>query len=54
MQFYRWIWAILTFSTLAWYSTVTVYVAIRGVRDIREMLANLRSGDFDPDQPDTN
>jgi hypothetical protein len=53
MQFYRWFWGLLTFATLAWYCTVTVYVAIRGLKDIREMLANLRSGMFDADHPDS-
>ncbi|MCX7002472.1 MAG: hypothetical protein NTV22_04265 [bacterium] len=35
-------WKILTGAALLWYSTVTIYVAIRGARDIREMLDRLQ------------
>lgn len=41
-------WWLLTVACLAWYATVTVYVAIRGVRDIRGMLRRLRESDRDP------
>ncbi len=34
-------WLILTVAALLWYSIVTVYVAIKGVGDIRQMLKNL-------------
>jgi hypothetical protein len=34
-------WKLLTAACLAWYATVTVYVAVRGLRDIREMLRRL-------------
>ncbi len=34
-------WAALTLAVLAWYSSVTVYVAIRGAVDIKHMLRNL-------------
>ncbi len=34
-------WGILTLAVLVWYSTITVYVAIRGSLDIREMLRRL-------------
>lgn len=37
----RWFWWLLTMACLLWYATVTVYVAIRGVRDIRGMLQRL-------------
>lgn len=37
----HWFWALLTAAALIWYSTVTIYVAIRGVRDIKQMLRNL-------------
>jgi hypothetical protein len=40
----HWFWALLTAACVLWYSTVTVYVAIRGVFDIRSMLARLRNG----------
>ena len=35
-------WGLLTIAVLAWYSTITVYVAIRGAFDIKEMLRRLR------------
>lgn len=38
------LWLALSIACLAWYSTVTVYVAIRGWRDIRAMLERFRSG----------
>jgi hypothetical protein len=34
-------WWLLTIACVAWYSTVTVYVAIRGASDIKKMLAHL-------------
>jgi hypothetical protein len=34
-------WAALLAACLVWYSTVTVYVAIRGALDIKHMLARL-------------
>ena len=35
-------WGLLTIAVLAWYSTVTIYVAIRGAGDIRQMLRRLK------------
>lgn len=35
-------WWLLTAACLAWYATITVYVAVKGVRDIRGMLRRLR------------
>ncbi|MCU0236436.1 MAG: hypothetical protein MUC72_05045 [Acidobacteria bacterium] len=35
-------WKLLTAFCLLWYGTITVYVAIRGARDIREMLRRLK------------
>lgn len=34
-------WWILTGAAMLWYSTVTIYVSIRGVHDIRGMLERL-------------
>lgn len=34
-------WWLMTIASVLWYSTVTVYVAIRGVFDIRHMLRRL-------------
>lgn len=42
MQFFQWFWFLLLIATLVWYSTVTVYVAVRGALDIRGMLQRLR------------
>ena len=38
----RGVWWLLTWAALVWYSTLTVYVAWKGVRDIRRMLEELR------------
>jgi len=37
----HWFWGMMTIACLVWYSTITVYVAIRGVGDIRSMLRKL-------------
>jgi len=42
----EWFWFLLMVAALAWYSTVTVYVAFRGVLDIRGMLRRLRDGNL--------
>lgn len=39
----HWFWLILTAAVLVWYSTITVYVAFKGTRDIRQMLRRLQS-----------
>jgi hypothetical protein len=39
----HWFWGSLTLAVLAWYSTVTVYVAVKGVMDIKEMFHELSS-----------
>lgn len=46
-------WFILTVACLVWYSTITVYVAIRAVWDIRNMLARLQATQDEqpPDEP---
>lgn len=38
----HWFWLLLTAAVMVWYSTITVYVAIRGAKDIRSMFARLR------------
>jgi hypothetical protein len=35
-------WTALAAACLIWYSTVTIYVAIRGAFDIKTMLGHLR------------
>jgi hypothetical protein len=37
----HWFWWLMTMACVVWYSTITVYVAIRGAVDIKDMLANL-------------
>ena len=34
-------WLILTIAAVVWYSTITIYVAIKGAGDIKQMLRNL-------------
>ncbi len=37
----HWFWGAVTLVCLTWYSTITIYVAIKGARDIRNMLRRL-------------
>ena len=37
----HWFWLTLTAACVLWYSTITIYVAIKGVADIKHMLARL-------------
>jgi hypothetical protein len=37
-------WLLLTVLCMVWYSTITVYVAIRGSIDIKQMLKRLKDG----------
>jgi hypothetical protein len=37
----HWFWWALTMACVVWYSTITVYVAIKGAADIKHMLARL-------------
>lgn len=37
----QWFWLLVTICCILWYSTVTVYVAYKGIKDIREMLKRL-------------
>lgn len=39
----HWFWWALTGAVLIWYSTVTVYVAIKGASDIKHMLGRLNA-----------
>ncbi|MCC6794039.1 MAG: hypothetical protein IT366_02885 [Candidatus Hydrogenedentes bacterium] len=36
-------WFILTAACVVWYSTITVYVAVKGVLDIKGMLTRLKN-----------
>ena len=46
----HWFWGALTIACVVWYSTITVYVAVKGSADIKHMLARL--GDASKDSPD--
>lgn len=37
----HWFWLGLTITSVVWYLTITVYVAVRGAWDIQHMLAQL-------------
>ena len=37
----HWFWFLIVMACVVWYSTVTVYVAIKGAADIKRMLARL-------------
>jgi len=39
----HWFWWLLTAACVVWYSTITIYVAIKGARDIKNMLARLEA-----------
>ena len=44
----NWFWLGLTIACLIWYSTITIYVAIKGYRDIKSMLKRLQDGQNEP------
>ncbi len=44
-------WWILLMACVVWYSTITIYVAIRGTADIRRMLASLADSNREPSAP---
>jgi hypothetical protein len=37
----HWFWFSLTAACVIWYSAVTIYVAVKGYADIKNMLKNL-------------
>ena len=37
----HWFWWLMAMACVVWYSTITVYVAIKGFADIKHMLARL-------------
>jgi hypothetical protein len=41
------IWLGVLVACLAWYGSVTIYVAVRGAFDIKHMLARLRESQSD-------
>ncbi|HPO15236.1 MAG TPA: hypothetical protein PLI09_17465 [Candidatus Hydrogenedentes bacterium] len=46
----HWFWLLITAACVIWYSTITVYVAIKGAFDIKDMLKRLsQNGDATQD-----
>ena len=39
----KWFWFGLLIAVIVWYTTVTVYVAIRGMVDVKQMLRSLEA-----------
>ena len=39
----HWFWWLLTLSCVLWYTTITVYVAVKGFSDIKNMLRRLEN-----------
>ena len=37
----HWFWWLMTAACVVWYSTIAIYVAIKGGADIKHMLARL-------------
>ncbi len=46
----HWFWWIVMVAVLIWYATVTIFVAIRGLVDIKQMLRRL--ADFKTNEKD--
>jgi len=44
----HWFWWAMTAACVVWYSTITVYVAFKGIFDIRNMLKRLSGKPNDP------
>ncbi len=40
----HWFWLLIVGGTLVWYVVVTVIVGVKGYRNIREMLEELKNG----------
>jgi hypothetical protein len=39
----HWCWWLLAMACVVWYSTITIYVAVKGASDIKQMLERLAS-----------
>ena len=37
----HWFWWLLTMACVVWYSTITIYVGVKGMADIRDMLKRI-------------
>ena len=47
----HWFWWLVTLAVVVWYSTVTIYVALKGTLDIRQMLRRLKEGEREKEKP---
>ena len=47
----HWFWWVLSMACVAWYSTITIYVAIKGAGDIKQMLARLAPTKKEAEKP---
>jgi len=47
----HWFWWLVMLAVMVWYSTVTIYVALKGTLDIRQMLRRLKEGEKERDKP---
>ncbi|MHB0999487.1 MAG: hypothetical protein ACYC27_09595 [Armatimonadota bacterium] len=46
-------WWLMTIAVMVWYSTVTIYVAYKGAKDIKNMLKRVKEQcDVDPENCD--
>jgi hypothetical protein len=50
----HWFWYLLTAACVIWYSTITIFVAFKGVTDIREMLKALARRSAPTDRNDAD
>ena len=41
----HWFWLIIIVAVIVWYSTITVYVTVKGAKDIKSMFARLKAAD---------
>jgi hypothetical protein len=44
----HWFWHVLTLAVVVWYSTTTIWVAIKGALDIRTMVRRLDEENQEP------
>jgi hypothetical protein len=49
----KWFWWLLAMACVVWYSTITVYVAIKGAADIKQMLARLSENQTSTSEEDS-
>jgi hypothetical protein len=47
----HWCWWLLAMACVVWYSTITVYVAIKGAGDIKQMLKRLAAEEESSSSP---